>query len=68
MRQRTPFSQSLGAAWLLFLVVAVALVAGAFGGAWLGAELVARGAPEWVRFLPGSLIFLAVIALLRRVT
>lgn len=67
MAPRQPFAKTLGAAWLLFLVVVVALVAGSVGAGWLSVKLAELGWPVWLRFLPtGLALTLGVRLLVRR--
>lgn len=64
MAARKPFNESLGAAWLLFVVVGVILIGGAFGTAWLKTQLAALGLPVWVQALPGVLFLTLGVRLL----
>jgi hypothetical protein len=63
---RKPFNESLGAAWLLFVVVGVILIGGALGTSWLNMQLAALGLPVWVRALPGVVFMIVGVRLLVR--
>jgi hypothetical protein len=67
MRRR--FSDSLGAAWLLFLLAAVLALVTLFAGAWIGRQAAALKAPEWAGAAFLSIVsMMLIVALVRRIT
>lgn len=66
MAKRKSFKETLGGAWLLFFVVGVILVGGAFGTSLLKRTLAAHGVPEWLQALPGAIFLILSVRLLAR--
>jgi threonine/homoserine/homoserine lactone efflux protein len=66
MAAQKPFNESLGAAWLLFVVVGIILIGGAFGTSWLKTQLAALGLSVWAQALPGVVFMIVGVRLLVR--